>query len=307
MMTPDGTVQHANAAAATLFGVAGHRLKGEAISAFLPGLALLAQSPDIGGDIRPATRADGTALRVELRTARAEIAGQQCVFASLSDVSERMQAFEQIQRSLREKEVLLKEVHHRVKNNLQIISSLLRLQSDQSNVGDARTILEDCIGRVRSMAIVHEQLYGNESIHSIDLGHYASSLGEILRGTYAPEARLRVEADPVNVSIELATPLGLLLNEMISNAFKHGMPPPRRTRPGRAGESCDVLVTIRADADAIRLAITDSGPGFADGPREANPSSIGMELVRALSRQIGATPRFDSDEGLRVELVIPRR
>jgi len=306
MMTPEGVITHANQAAESLFGLAGNGLKGQQISSFLPEFRPTPQSAGIESGVWRAVRNDGVHLRVELRTSRAEIAGQQCLFASLGDVSERLQAFEDIQRSLREKEVLLKEVHHRVKNNLQIISSLLRLQSDQSSADSVRSVLEDCIGRVRSMAIVHEQLYGSESVQRIDLGQYARSLGEILRGTYAPEARLVVKAAPVNVTIELATPLGLLLNELISNAFKHGMAPTDGARARRTGNDCDVLVEISNSDAEIRLTISDSGPGMDDTDPKGHPTSLGMELVRALSRQINATLAFDNADGLCVTVVIAR-
>ena len=313
MTSTDGVIQRSNAAAEALFGYARGELEGLALAQVLPAYPLPrriagdAGAPDRrSGDTWTAERPDGTTLRVEVRAALAEIAGQHYVLASVSDVSERVSAFETLQRSLREKEVLLKEVHHRVKNNLQVVSSLLGLQSAQSNAPEVQSVLEDCVGRVRSMAIVHEQLYGSESLSQIDLGHYAQNLGDILRGTYAPEARLLVVAEPVNVSIEIATPLGLLLNELIANALKHGLAPWQPGRPRRTGAHCDVLVEVASDAAHTYISVTDSGPGLSDPQPRPGSSSIGMELIRALSRQVGAQLEFHNQHGLRVRLTLAR-
>ena len=313
MTAPNGVIQRSNAAAETLFASARSGLLGMSLSELLPDYPL-ENSVLSEGTVKSqhptetwtASRLDGQRLRVEVRAAGADIAGQRCVLASVSDVSERVSAFEAMKRSLREKEVLLKEVHHRVKNNLQVVSSLLGLQSLQSNAAEVRSVLADCVGRVRSMAIVHEQLYGSDSLSQIDLGHYAQTLGDILRGTYAPDARLAVIAEPVNVSIEVATPLGLLLNELISNALKHGLAPRRPGRMRRTGEHCDVLVEISSDATHIYIAVSDSGPGLEGAPPQGGSNSIGMELIRALSRQVGAQVEFISQDGLRAQLTLRR-
>ena len=313
MSSPDGVIQRCNAAAEALFACPRGGLTGLALSAVLPDYPLSRQLLAENGlqdrrssETWTAARADASHLRVEVRAAHAEIANQQCVLVSVSDVSERVSAFESLQRSLREKEVLLKEVHHRVKNNLQVVSSLLGLQSAQSNAPEVQSVLEDCVGRVRSMAIVHEQLYGSDSLSQIDLGHYAQNLGDILRGTYAPEARLLVAAEPVNVSIEIATPLGLLLNELIANALKHGLAPWQPGRHRRTGEHCDVLVEISSDEAHTFISVTDSGPGLSDPRPRPGSNSIGMELIRALSRQVGAQLEFHNESGLRVQLTLAR-
>ena len=313
MITPAGVIQRSTAAAESLCGYPPGELEGLALAQMLPAYPLAQNLADEAAARErqrshawTAERPDGSTLQVEVRAALAEIAGQPYVLASVGDVSERVRAFETLQRSLREKEVLLKEVHHRVKNNLQVVSSLLGLQSAQSSAPEVQAVLEDCMGRVRSMAIVHEQLYGGDSLSQIDLGHYAQNLGDILRGTYAPEARLLVAAEPVNVSIELATPLGLLLNELIANALKHGLAPREPGRPRRTGEHCDVLVEVRRDEAHTSISVSDSGPGLSDPQPKPGSSSIGMELIRALSRQVGAKLEFHNQHGLRVQLTLQR-
>jgi PAS domain S-box-containing protein len=313
MISLNGAIQRSNAAAETVFGYGRGGLQGLRLPTLLPKYPIPRSIPvgavvdgSWSNETWSAARPDGSLLQVEVRAALAEIAGEECVLVSVSDVSERVSAFESLQRSLREKEVLLKEVHHRVKNNLQVVSSLLGLQSAQSSAPEVQSVIDDCVGRVRSMAIVHEQLYGSDSLSQIDLGHYAQSLGNILRGTYAPEARLLVVAEPVNVSIEIATPLGLLLNELITNALKHGLALSQPDRPRRTGEQCDVLVEIASDAAHTYISVTDSGRGLTDSKPKPGSNSIGMELIRALSRQVGAQLEFDSHLGLKVKLTLTR-
>jgi PAS domain S-box-containing protein len=316
MGRPDGSIQQSNVAAAALFGYSQEGLKACQIGDLLPDFRLSAaglpaSTLENTADLRDlgevptwtARRRDGGTLRVEVRVSHTEIGGQTRTLISVSDVSERVRAFEAVQRSLREKEVLLKEVHHRVKNNLQVVSSLLGLQSAKSTAEEVQVILEDCVGRVRSMAIVHEQLYGSDSLSEINLGEYVRSLGDILCGTYAAGTRLVVNADEnVKVSIEVATPLGLLLNEIITNALKHGLLPRQLERRRRTGPHCDLLIEIRSGAESTDIVITDSGPGLPENATRQNSTSIGMELIRGLSRQIGAALSFHSEDGLQVAL-----
>jgi PAS domain S-box-containing protein len=314
-----GRVVRANRAASVLFGRAPERLEGLAAVELLPAFTTeraaretdLAPAGGAGSDPQGewvAVRHDGSLRRAEVRLARVSLHEREHFMASVTDVSDRIATLEAVQRSLREKEILLKEIHHRVKNNLQIVSSLLRLQCEQFGAHEVRAPLEESIGRVRSMAMVHEQLYGHESLEEIDLGEYARSLGAILRGAYAPDARLVVRAEPIAVTIEVATPLGLILNELITNAFKHGLA--RRedgARGGRTGDDCDVLVEVEALDGRVRVAVSDSGPGLAPQPRAGTSSSLGMQLVRSLSRQLRGALRFESEGGLRVSIECPVR
>jgi PAS domain S-box-containing protein len=307
-------VVRGNRAAISVFGYQSDALEGRAVVDLLP--AFVEHAP--AGTIDPdriaavnsapgaewiAVRRDGTQLHTEVRLARVMLNGHEHVMASVTDVSARIAALEVIQRSLREKETLLKEIHHRVKNNLQIVSSLLRLQCEQCQEPEVRAPLQESIGRVRSMAMVHEQLYGHESLEEIDLGEYAQSLGSMLRGAHGPRARLSVQAEPLAVSIDVATPLGLILNELITNAFKHGLVRAEGdTRPRRTGDECDVLVEVRSMGGRVHLAVSDSGPGVAPLSHAQASNSLGMQLVRSLSRQLRADLRFDTEGGLRVSV-----
>lgn len=201
----------------------------------------------------------------------------------IADVAERRRLQDRLETSLKEKELLLKEVHHRVKNNLAVISSLFYLQSTYTKDESLIRILDDCQRRVRSMALVHEKLYGSESLAAIDFGEYARSLVMELLATY-DSGRHRLELnvpDRINLSIELAVPCGLILSELVSNAFKHAFPGER---------TGTVVVTVRAaEAGQCVLQVVDDGVGVSSHVSLDSRESLGLRVVQSLVRQIRAT------------------
>jgi two-component sensor histidine kinase/CheY-like chemotaxis protein len=205
---------------------------------------------------------------------------------------ERKRAEEQIKASLREKEALLQEIHHRVKNNLQITCSLLNLQSLQVEDPQAIEILQDSQNRIYSMALVHEKLYQSESLTRIDFGEYIRSLAEDLLRTYSIRAQaitLEIQAGNVFLGIDSAVPCGLLLNELLTNTLKHAFPENRR------GE---VRVELHADSDRrIILVVADNGVGFPEDWDLSNPPSLGMQLVNSLVSQLDGTIDLNSSRG----------
>jgi two-component sensor histidine kinase len=195
------------------------------------------------------------------------------------------------------KEALLREVHHRVKNNLAVICSLFYLQSTHSKDEKTVQIFHDMENRVHSMALVHESLYGSENLARIDFAEYARSLAEdILASHENPSApvRLKTDLEPVIMSVDLALPCGLILNELVSNAFKHGF-------PNGAGE---IELTLRAGPEGkCTLSVEDSGVGIP-GDLDVNTSkSLGLRLVRLLTQQIrGSFELVKSDPGTSAHL-----
>ena len=194
-----------------------------------------------------------------------------------AEIAERIAAQEEVTRSLAQKEILLREIHHRVKNNLQMISSLLTLQSEQMPSPEARDLLTECVHRVRSMAMIHQQLYGVETIDRIELETYVNTLAGSLRLSLAPECRLRVNANPVELSVDLAVPIGLILNELLTNAFKYG---------SRPDGSCYVRVDVEPLDDGFAFTVSDQGKGL--GALEGRKVSMGTTLINALVRQLRA-------------------
>jgi len=251
-------------------------------------------------------RSDQTPFIAEVGIVPISVDGEQKVLAGITDVSARVAAQDSVRASLLEKETLLKEIHHRVKNNLQIISSLLALQSEHMPSSEAKALLQESVYRVRSMALIHQQLYGVESLERIDLADYARMLSSVLRSAYAPSAKICIEAEPIQVTVDIAVPLGLILNELITNAFKYGQRLPESTGPRRTPSNCDVLVELSATESTLKLAVSDSGPGL---PKDLDPQrspTLGMQLIRALNRQVRGTLKLSSEGGAYIELTCPR-
>jgi PAS domain S-box-containing protein len=208
------------------------------------------------------------------------------------EVNERSAAERQVLNSLQEKEVLLKEIHHRVKNNLQIISSLLNLQT--RGIEDAGTlqVMRDSQMRIRSMALIHEKLYQSPSLASIDFGEYVQSLTIDLFRTYRGHAsgiQLDIKVDKVFLSLDHAVSCGLILNELMTNALKYAFP------NGRNG-------TIRVELHptpehTINLRVADDGVGIPTDFDIFNTKSLGLQLVNNLVRQLDATLEVETSGG----------
>lgn len=199
--------------------------------------------------------------------------------ASERAVKELAKRSAELEGALSEKTSLLLEVHHRVKNNLQIISSLLALQTERLAPESSREPFVEATRRVRAIALTHEMLYGMESLAQIDLGDYARRLCEVLRSSIAGESRIDVLADALFVTQVQSVPAGLVLNELITNALKHGR--------GVDGTPPQIQVTIRALPDGFSLAVRDHGRGLPEGFNLATSDRLGLTMVRALGRQLG--------------------
>ena len=174
------------------------------------------------------------------------------------------EAGQQLKTSLREKELLLQEVHHRVHNNLQIIGSLLNMQAEAVNDSRLNAVLQESQRRVQSMATIHEMLYASNSLHDIDFAECIRLLAAELANSYDadPERiRLKFELEPIRFEIDRAIPCGLILNELLSNAFKYAF------LNGRSGE---IRISLQHREGFIRLAVEDNGVGMPDGLAQQN-------------------------------------
>ena len=207
---------------------------------------------------------------------------------------------EQLRASLQEKEVLLKEVYHRVKNNLQVVCSLLDLQADALADPQARAVFDDCQRRIQAMALAHEALSQSSSLARVHVGDYARRLAaDLLRAQSIEVERLRltIETDEVWLPVEKAVPCGLILNELLTNCVKHAFP------GGRAGEIC---LDVRADAGAqVTLAVGDDGVGFPPAVDFRHTDSLGLQLIHLLTEQLGGTVTLEQRGGTAVTLRFP--
>jgi PAS domain S-box-containing protein len=226
------------------------------------------------------------------------------------EITERRRAEEALQESVRdlraalaEKTVLLKEVHHRVKNNLAVISSLLSLKAEATGSEEAQAALNESQQRVHSMALIHELLYGSEHLDRVNFPDYARKLIHGLYGAFAGAVNrvsIELEADPIEMTIERAVPCALVLNELLSNAFKHAF---------NGGANGRILVTFRqSEPGWLKMAVEDDGIGLADGALEReNSKSLGFRIVRILSKQLDGTLQREASAGTRLVLRFPEK
>ncbi len=217
----------------------------------------------------------------------------------VAEVAERERAAEIIKASLAEKEVLLREIHHRVKNNLQVVSGLLLLQSGQVNDPALKAIFSEVEVRVRSMALVHERLYSEHTLSNLDFANYLQTLaGELLQSiSIGATVKLEADLDPVRVPVDTAIPLGLIATELVTNALKYAY----------KGRKEGVLkLSLKPVAEGrFELAVADDGPGLPAEFDPAKATSLGLRLVRMLSQQIGGEVVFASGPGAPCRVTFP--
>lgn len=208
---------------------------------------------------------------------------------------------DRLSRSLEEKEILIKEVHHRVKNNLQVIASLLRMQA-RGVVGEAAVeALRQSQNRVESMALIHEQLYEAEDLREVDLARHATSLVTNLSNAYGVDPQrvlFQIAMEPLSLGIDRAIPAGLILNELISNALKHAFP------EGRRGS---IRIEGRHREGRIALAVADDGVGVPETVDLDRPRSMGFEIVKILTRQLKGVSQLNREGGTTFQICFPER
>jgi two-component system, sensor histidine kinase PdtaS len=213
------------------------------------------------------------------------------VLSAIVDVSDRRSKELRIEAALKEKEILLGEVHHRVKNNLQVIHSLLYLQASKINDASLSMLLKESQNRIKSMALIHQTLYESKDFDRVDFARFLDTLAPTLVASYAADPSriaLSIDARDVSLPINAAIPCGLIVNELISNALKHAFP------GGRAGTIC---VELKSEpGQFIELSVCDDGIGLPCGFDTARSKSLGMELVWLLVEQLGAEIRFNRSD-----------
>ena len=242
----------------------------------------------------------GKDLWVSVRFSSFLSRGEKQLLLFIYDIAPRKQAEERLTRSLREKEVLLKEVHHRVKNNMQVIISLLNLQAKGITDNTVRALFEESQNRVRSMALIHEGLYQSEDLAFIDFKEYLQRLiAGIAETQHRREVTLVVDMESLTLDVNQGVPCGLIVNELVSNSFKHAFPDGRegviRLGIGKNSEGNNVLT------------VEDNGIGFPAEVDFRNTSSLGLQLVNALTGQLNGTVELLKREGTRFSITFPGR
>lgn len=199
------------------------------------------------------------------------------ILAIVRDITERKQAEDRIKASLKEKEILLREIHHRVKNNLQVISSLLSLQSTCIRDSQLKEMIRESQDRIRSMALIHEKLYNSRNLADIDLEEYVEGLVHGLMRSYGADSGvidLKIEVGDVSLGVDTAIPCGLIINELVSNCLKHAF------SDGRRGV---ITVALHSVDGSTELMVRDNGVGMPETVDFRNTESLGLRLVTILA------------------------
>ncbi|MBA3663435.1 MAG: PAS domain S-box protein [Bacteroidetes bacterium] len=214
------------------------------------------------------------------------------------DVTEKKIAQQRMEQSLKEKEVLLKEVHHRVKNNMQVISSILNLQSSYVSDDYALSLLKESQNRIKTMAYIHESLYQNKSFTSVNFSDYIATLSNNIIQSYSvseEKVRLVLNLEKINLNLDSSIPTGLIVNELITNAIKHAFP---------SNAKGFIYVNLKSENNTVYLEVKDNGIGFDSNIDFRNSNSLGLQLVSTLIDQIEGDLKFKSEKDKGTEVLI---
>jgi PAS domain S-box-containing protein len=305
----DGTVLDVNTAAESLTGIPREQLIGSPYSRYFVDdttpktvLADLHEKGRLEYTVR-LRRADGriTPLSVNATLFQGKDTTDMRIIVSAHDITRQQHDEEAIRASLDEKVILLREIHHRVKNNLQIIISLTNLQMRQTDDPGVKRIMAETQNRVRAMSLVHEKLYRSESLSQIDFADYTRFLATQLFSFYSIDTsrvKLDLTMNRIMVDINTAVPLGLIMNELVSNALKHAFP------EGRSGT---VTISGWIEDDRITLSVRDTGVGIPPGFDWRNTESLGLRLITSLVDQVNGTVELESDGGTAFTVTLAKK
>lgn len=308
-----GTIVEANDRVAALFGWTRESIRGSTVDDLVPGASRAAHvefrdhyrstpsvRPMCPDRMLDGVRADGSTFPIEVALSPMTSAEGFRVIAIVKDVTAARRAEQVVRDALKEKDLLLGEIHHRVKNNLQIVHSLLDMQASLTLDERAAAALRDSQNRIQSMALIHQTLYQSHDFAKVDFGRFLDTLARHLHGSYGRrELEISCRAQSVYLSIDRAIPCGLIVNELVTNALKHAF-------PGERSGRVSVEMRLLRDVD-VEVLVSDDGIGL---PAEFDPntsSSLGMQLVQVLTEQLHAELDIQSREPTRFAFVFPLR
>jgi PAS domain S-box-containing protein len=297
MINSRGLIELVNRQTEQLFQYSRNELLGQSIELLLPErfrsahpnlrtgflASPLSRPMGVGRDLY-GRRKDGSEFAVEIGLNPLETEQGQMVLSAIVDISDRKSKEQSIQAALQEKNILLGEIHHRVKNNLQIVHSLLDLQATRIDDPVILAMLLETQNRIQAMSLIHQTLYQSQDFSKVDFNHFLASLTSMLMSSYGiNRSRIALTFDAAEIQLPLnkAIPCGLAINELITNAFKHGF----------AGERSGTIdVQLRADsAERVVLTVSDDGIGIPAALDLDNCTSLGLKLVSLLAEQLGGT------------------
>ena len=226
------------------------------------------------------------------------------LFGAIQDISDQKATEDQIRGALKEKEILLKEIHHRVKNNLQIVSSLLSLRSGMLTEPQAVQAFQDCQNEVRAISLIHETLYQSSSLEQIEASEYIPTLVNALVMAFGKTGSLLlldVNVAPIQLDLDSAIPCGLIVTELFTNAIKHAFPP--EWQPADTGRQ--IRVSLMQVGASLHLDISDNGIGLPEDLDLNKPRSLGLQLVRLLTQQLQGQLEYHNNNGAAFSITFP--
>ena len=298
ILDENGTIVFSNPVVAERLGYADRELNGVHVTMVHPP-ALRQQAGEIVADMLAGKRdacplellaRDGSTIPVETRVIRGAWNGRPAIFGISRDITERERKDLEVQRLLKEKNLLLHEVHHRIKNNMTLITSLLSLQASSMTDEQAIGALKDAESRVRAMVDIYDKLYRDTDYRAIGLRSYFTSLLNDLSRHYTTSARIRIDHDVDDglLDTRVVFPLGIIVTELVTNALKYAFP------GGRQGV---IQVHLKVEGAVLRLRVADDGVGMTGDERESHAHGFGMQLVGLLAQQISADTTLVATNG----------
>lgn len=307
--TPDGTYLYSSPSHYDALGYQPGELSGRAVFDLVhpedrvivqQGLETLQYQDQVGPVECRYLHKQGHYVWLSCQAVRMRILGQDVVMVGAREITHLKQIQERLQHSLQERGQLLQEVYHRVKNNLQVISSMLNLQVRRTEDYGVARILRETQNRILSMALAHEKLYESEDLEQINMAEYARELSHYLFHAFGmglSAVHLEYDCEPVYLNIDQAICCGLILNELITNAVRYAFPPSQQHQAGL------ICVRFRAvEAGVIELGVTDNGVGFPAQVDPLSPQTLGLRLVNSLTRQLRGQIYADSQGGARIHI-----
>ena len=307
MVDPDNNVVNINKSFEDMFGFTEEELKGKDVDEFIvpkeereqiPRMPLKEYASDSFNREAKRLTKDGEPIDVIMAAIPVYIDGDPIAgFGMYIDITEEKKYEQEITSSLKEKKVMLKEIHHRVKNNLAIVSGLLQLQMYETDNPLLRDTLEESERRIQTMALIHEQLYNSESLGNISCDKYIGDLVETIRNTIgsAQDVNVKTDIESIELDIERAVPFALLVNEVVTNSFKHAF-------DGQGDSTNTIAIRITEDNGQVHAQLRDNGKGLPDDLQPEISDTLGMNLIDNFAQQLEAEWEIGSDDGTYVQL-----
>lgn len=307
LMDKDFTIKFINPAGAKLFGKEPEELIGKHLEEFVsfdrPSLLKerkhkIYQGQSLEPKIYKVSTRDNRDIQVELHTITVQYQNERMLMSVGKDVSEQINYEEKLKQSLREKKVLLQEIHHRVKNNLAVVSGLLQIQRYNTDIPEVQKILSDSEMRIKTMALIHEKLYQSQSLAKIDLDSYLRDLVSSIKDTIAPQQNIRInfDSDSFKLNVNQAVPCALILNELVANAVEHAFPDNREGL---------IKIFLKKNDNFITVTVLDNGIGLPED--KISKKSMGFTIVETLCKQLETELSIDSGNGTVISFTFEKR